>query len=58
MFYNFLCSLAKSKYLSIFSLSLIFSLCSTGTAKSTIIITIIIIIIIIIISISSSSSSW
>ena len=36
MFHSFLHSLARSKYLSLFSLSLIFTLWSTGTAKSTI----------------------
>ena len=36
MFYSFLCSLSRSKYLDLFSLSLFFSLSSAGTAKSTI----------------------
>ena len=35
IFYSFLSSLARSKYLSLFSLSLIFILWSTGTKKST-----------------------
>ena len=34
IFHNFLSSLAKSKYLSLFSLSLILTLWSAGTAKS------------------------
>ena len=36
MFYSFFNSLARSRYLSFFSLSINFNLCSTGTAKSTI----------------------
>ena len=34
-FHNFFISLARTKYSSIFSISFIFSMCSTGTAKST-----------------------
>ena len=48
MFHSFFNSLARSRYLSFFSLSFRFILWSAGTAKSTIIISIIIIIIIII----------
>ena len=33
MFYNFLCSLTRSKYLSFFSFSLIFNRWSAATAK-------------------------
>ena len=36
MFHSFFNSLARSKYLSFFSLSFRFTLCSAGTAKSTI----------------------
>ena len=46
MFHSFFISLARSRYLSFFSLSFRFILWSAGTAKSTIIIIIIIIIIV------------
>ena len=36
IFYNSLSSLARSKYLPLFSFSLIFTLCSAGKEKSTI----------------------